>query len=203
MATDASRAKNGKNEETKQENGEESFKFPFRLTLDKRIDLAIAGVIVLLGVFLIIEARSIRTGLISDPITARGMPYLTGTFFVISGIALGVMRLITWSVIPGDLAPGEGHEDEEGHPSSWVRAFSIMLTAWISVVLMKSVGYLIATPLFMIVASWVMGMRDWKKLIGFPVLYTLVSWYIFSQPLQFVVPLGFLTPFFRSLGLTP
>jgi len=203
MPEEAKGAKDGPNDETKQGNEEESLEFPVRLTMDKRIELAIFGVIVLFGVFLIREASKIRAGLIPDPITAKGMPYLTGIFLIMSGITLGVMRLLTWSALPGNLVPGEGHEDEEGHPSSWIRVFTIVVTTWISVMLLKPLGYLLATPFFMIIAVWSMGVRDWKKLIGFPVLYTLVTWFIFSQPLQFVLPLGFLTPFFRSLGLTP
>jgi hypothetical protein len=203
MQKDANGARSITTEETKQENEKESFKIPFRLTLDKRIDLAIMGVIVLYGVFLIIEARKVRTGMIPDPIGSNGMGYLTGIFLIIGAIAAGIIRLMAWSVLPGNLVPGEGHEDEEGHPSSWVRVFSIVLVTWVSVWLLKSLGYLIATPLFMIIAVWLMGTRTMGKLIVFPVLYTLISWYIFSQPLQFVLPLGFLTPFFRSLGLAP
>jgi hypothetical protein len=203
MTEDANAAKSGTKEETKRENEEDSFKVPFRLTLDKRIDLAITGVIVLFGIFLLIETAKIGTGKVVDPIGARGLPNLTGIACIIGGIILGVMRLMTWSVLPGNLVPGEGHEDEEGHPTSWVRVFSIVLVTWLSVWFLKSLGYLAVTPLFMIIAIWLMGTREWKILILFPVVYTIVSWYLFSQPLQFVLPLGFLTPFFRLLGLTP
>jgi putative tricarboxylic transport membrane protein len=203
MTEDVNTTKSDTDEETKLESEEDSRNFAIRLTLDKRIDLAITVVIVLFGVFLIFEARDIRAGLIPDPITSRGMPYLTGIFCIIGGIILGVMRLMSWSVLPGNLVPGEGHEDEEGHSVSWVRTFSIVATTWISVWLLKSLGYLLATPFFMIVTVWLMGTRNWKKLILFPVLYTLATWFVFSQPLQFILPLGFLTPFFRSLGLTP
>jgi putative tricarboxylic transport membrane protein len=203
MAEDVNTAKSNTDEEKKLEGEEDSRKIEIRLTLDKRIELAILVVIVLFGVFLIIEARNIREGLIPDPITSRGMPYLTGAFCIIGGFILGVMRLKSWSDLPGNLVPGEGHEDEEGHPVSWVRTFSIVAVTWLSVWLLKSLGYLLATPFFMIAAVWLMGTRDWKRLILFPVLFTLVTWFVFSQPLQFILPLGFLTPFFRSLGLTP
>jgi hypothetical protein len=38
-------------------------------------------------------------------------------------------------------------------------------------------------------------------LIGFSVIYTVLTWLVFAQILQFAIPLGFLEPFFRSLGL--
>jgi hypothetical protein len=113
------------------------------------------------------------------------------------------MRIMSWSVLPGNFVLGEGHEDEEGYPTSWIRVFSIVTVTLMSVVLLDSLGYLISTPLFMIIAMWLMGTRNWAVLIGFPVGFTVVIWYLFSQPLQFVLPLGFLTSFFRSVGLTP
>ena len=203
MTEDVNPAMSDTDEETKLESGEDARKIPIRLTLDKRIDLAITVVIVLFGVFLIVEARDIQDGMIPDPITSRGMPFLAGFFCIIWGVILGVMRLKSWSDLPGNLVPGEGHEDEEGHPSSWVRVFTILAITWLSVWLLKSLGYLLVTFFFMVLVVWLMGKRDWKMLILFPVIYTLATWYIFSQTLQFILPLGFMTPFFRSLGLVP
>jgi len=194
---------NGVQKDTRLDDEESSPKISLRFTMDKRISLAFAVATVLFGAFLIVGARGYRSGIFPDPITARGMPYILGTFLIICGLFNVVTQILSWSRFPGNLVPGEGHEDEEGHPSSWVRAFSIVLAAWVSVWLLHSGGYLIATPLFLFFAFWVMGTRSWGLLIGFPVIYTLATWYIFSQPLQFAMPLGFLAPFFRSLGLTP
>jgi len=64
--------------------------------------------------------------------------------------------------------------------------------------LLRSLGYLIATPLFLFIAIWAMGTRTLGKLIIFPIVYTIVTWFIFSQPLKFNLPLGFLAhPFGR------
>jgi len=203
MTEDANTVKDGTNFEMEPKEEANSVKFPIRLTMDKRIELVIAGAIVLFGIFLIAGAVKFQKGVVPDPITSKGMPYLIGSFCIACGIALGALRLKSWSVLPGNMVPGEGHEDEERHPSSWVRVFSIVLTTWLSVVLLNSVGYLIVTPIFMIISIWLMGTRSWGKLVIFPIVYTLLTWYLFSQPLQFVLPLGFLAPFFRSHGLTP
>jgi hypothetical protein len=55
----------------------------------------------------------------------------------------------------------------------------------------------------MLVFLLVMGVRSWMQIIGFPTIFTLATWYIFSQVLQIILPLGPLAPFLRSLGLTP
>ena len=203
MPEDVNPAMSDRDKGMKLESGEDPRNIPIRLTLDKRIDLAITVVIVFFGVFLIVEARDIREGLIADPVTSRGMPYLAGFLCILWGVILGVMRIKSWSDLPGNLVPGEGHEDEEGYPSSWVRVFSIVGITWLSVWLLKSLGYLLITFFFMALVVWLMGKRSWKMLILFPLIYTLATWYIFSQLLKFMLPMGFMTPFFRSLGLVP
>jgi protein-S-isoprenylcysteine O-methyltransferase Ste14 len=203
MTDDTKTEKDGNNKDANREDKGKPSLQKLSITMDKRVELAVAAAVVLFGVLLIVDARGIEEGLLPDPIGSRGMPEITGIFLIIVGIILGVMRLATWSVLPGHLVPSEGHEDEEGHPASWVRAFSIILAAWLSVWLQRSLSYLIATPLFLFVALWFLGVRSWGKLIAFPIIFTLAVWCIFSQVLGFVIPLGFLTPFARSLGLTP
>jgi len=56
---------------------------------------------------------------------------------------------------------------------------------------------------FLLVFLLDMGVRSWKMLVAFPVIFTLLTWYVFSQPLKVILPLGPLTTFARSLGLTP
>ena len=118
MAKDAQTVKGDSNEElTRIEDEDASFE-NLSLTLDKRVDLALGVALFLVGVFILIESRHIRRGLIPDPFTAYGMPYITGTFLIIAGIIIAGMRLRSWSMLPGKLIPGEGHEDEKGHPAS-------------------------------------------------------------------------------------
>jgi len=201
MKESVNAAESGAKEDTRLDNKDSSSKIPIRLTMDKRIDLALAVVIVLVGVFIVVESRGIPEGYVKSAISSREMPLIAGVFLIICGIVLAAVRLINWSMLPGNLVPGEGHEDEEGHPSTWVRPFIIVLAAGLSVWLLDWAGYLIATPLLMFASFWFMGTRSWWKLIGFAVIYTILTWYVFSQILQFGIPLGFLEPFFRSLGL--
>ena len=203
MNEDVNTATDGSDKDIGQMSEEKISSPTVRLTMDKRIELAVSVVVILYGIFLIVEAMHIDEGMMPDPVTSRGMPLYTGIFILIGGIILTIVRLMTWSMMPGHFVLGEGHEDEEGYPASCLRAFSIVLAAWISLWLMKPMGYLIATPLFLFAGLWAMGKRSWWGLIGFPVIYTLLTWYIFSQPLQVILPLGFMTPYFRSLGLVP
>ena len=174
-----------------------------KLIMDKRIDLAIAIAGILIGVFILVETRNISAGSVVDPITSRGLPVAGGILFIILGAVLTLIRLLTWSRFPGNFIPMEGKEDDEGHPASWIRAWVVIVAAWLSTWLLKPLGFLLATPPFLLLFLLVMGVRSWGRLIGYPIIYTLVTWYIFSQPLRVILPLGPLTPLARSLGLTP
>ena len=203
MTEDAETEKSGKNENTSQEDKEKASPEKLGITMDKRIDLAVAIAIVLLGMSIVITARDIREGMIPDTITSRGMPNIGGILLIFFGIILTATRLLTWSALPSNLVPAEGKEDEEGHPASWIRAWAVILAAWLSVWLLKPLGFLLATPPFLLVFLLIMGVRSWGRLISYPIIYTLLTWYVFSQLLKVILPLGPLTRLGRSLGLTP
>jgi putative tricarboxylic transport membrane protein len=203
MTENAQTAKRGTNEEVGRSEKEEAFTEKLSITMDKRIEFALAVVAVLLGVFILVEARGIRAGLTPDPITSRGLPTITGTFLIIVGSILGVLRLVTWSALPGNFVPAEGPTDQEGQPASWVRTFGIATAGLLWMVLLKPLGYVIVTPLFLLAFLRLMGVRSWAQIIGFPIIYTVATWYLFSQLLLVILPLGILAEFARSLGLMP
>jgi hypothetical protein len=174
-----------------------------KLIMDKRIDLAIAIASILIGVFILVETRNIRAGFTDDPITSRGLPVAGGILFIILGAVLTLTRLLTWSRFPGNFIPMEGKEDDEGHPASWIRAWVVIVAAWLSTWAMQPLGYLFAMWFFLLIFLLDMGVRSLKMLVAFPVIFTLLTWYIFSQPLNVILPMGPLTTFARSLGLTP
>ena len=203
MAKDARTAKSGVVKDMGREDEEIAAPEKISITTDKRCDLAVAIAIILSGVFILVMARDIRLGTVSDPITSRGLPHLTGILLIVFGAILTGMRLLIWSGLPGNLVPQEGKEDEPGHPASWIRAWAVIVAMLLSVWLLKPLGYLLTVPLFMLAFLLIMKVRSWKMLIGFPTIFALSTWYAFSQVLKVILPMGPLTAFARSLGLTP
>jgi hypothetical protein len=136
-------------------------------------------------------------------VTARGLPYFTGSYLVIAGIVLAVRRITTWSQIPGRYAVSEGREDEAGYPASWVRSFSLAALVALWAYSLKYAGFLVATPVMMVAMLWLMEVRSRVKLIVFPLLFSFFSWLIFSQVLGVILPMEFLSPWARRWGLIP
>jgi hypothetical protein len=75
MVQDMQTVKRAKSEETiRTRKGEEKVSpAKLSLTTDKRIDLAIAVGVALVGLFILVGARNIGRGMIDDPLTSRGL----------------------------------------------------------------------------------------------------------------------------------
>jgi len=201
MSEDAKNSTNGTNESASPDDKEKASWEKLAITMDKRSDLAVSLSIVLMGVLLLIGARDIDIGLMPDQITSRGMPDITGLFLVIVGVVLAVRQLLHWSELPGHLVPEEGQEDEKGYPATWVRAFVIILLSVLWAWLLNPLGFLIVTPLYLFVSSWVMGERSWGSIIAFSVIFSVSIWVIFGPLLGIRFPLGPLSHLALSLGL--
>lgn len=171
--------------------------------MDKRIDLVLSLLWVAFGVMTVYIASGFRVGGFPDPVTARGLPYFTGSYLVIAGLVLAARRIMTWSQIPGRYAVSEGREDEPGYPSSWLRSFAIAALAALWAYSLRYVGFLLATPVLIFATLWLMEVRSPAKLILFPLVFAFLSWAIFSQVLGVILPMGFLSPWARSWGLIP
>jgi len=171
--------------------------------MDKRVDLVLSLLWVVFGIVTVYVATGFRVGGFPDPVTARGLPYVTGTYLVVAGIVLAVRRIMTSSQIPGRYAVSEGREDEPGYPASWRRSFALVALAALWAYSLKYAGFLVATPVMIFAMLWLMEVRSAAKLILFPLLFSFFSWLIFSQVLGVILPLGFLSPWARRWGLIP
>jgi len=139
--------------------------------------------------------------LMPDQITSRGMPNITGILLIIFGVILAIRQLLHWSELPGHLVPEEGQEDEKGYPATWVRAFGVILLSVLWAWVLKPLGFLIATPLYLFFSAWAMGERSWGSIIAFSVIFSASIWVIFGPVLGIRFPLGPLSHLALSLGL--
>jgi hypothetical protein len=164
--------------------------------VDRRVDVAIALAVVALGVAILVLTQRIADSPVPDPIGPRGVPTVLGTFFVIAGTLLAGRRLIRWRE-QGTLVPPEGTEDDPGVPpgSAW-RALSIWLAAFIYVVTLPYVGFVVGTPLFTAFMLWRLEMARGPLLkvpaiVAFPVIFTAACYLFFATFLGVRLPLGF------------
>jgi putative tricarboxylic transport membrane protein len=168
--------------------------------MDRRIDIAISAVFILFGVFVIFHARTIESGMFTDPIGPRAFFYACGLVFILGGAANIVQRYMSRAPYPGPMIPAEGVEDEPGYPSSFGRAALIALVSLFYILTFRRLGYLIGTPLYILAALWILEQRNWLFNIIVALIFTVTFYLIFAQLLGVWLPVGPFTEFFRRMG---
>jgi putative tricarboxylic transport membrane protein len=168
--------------------------------MDRRIDIAISVVAIAFGIFVILEARTIRAPMFVDPIGPRAFFYGCGVIFILGGLFNIWQRLQTWRLYPANMIPSEGVEDEAGYPASFTRAALLAALSLLYVLTLRPVGYLIGTPLFIIAGLWVLDQRNWLQNIIVGLGFTIIFYLIFAKGLGVWLPVGPFTPLFRDLG---
>ena len=158
--------------------------------MDKRVDVGISAFIAVLGAWLILKSRAIPHGSIHDPLEEGGLIAAIGGFFILAGITLAVRRLMQWGSDGNTVVPSEGVEDEPGISASAVRAFAVWgLTAGY-VYSLPRLGFVVSTPIYLMVGIALLGLRKWIKGAIFSVVLTGAIFYLFIKTLGVRLPPG-------------
>ncbi len=168
--------------------------------MDRRADLAFASVVALFGALLVFFTTQQNPGPQFDPLGKQGLPYAVGTFLLVVGLVLVGRRLRTWRAEPSNTVWDEGTEDEPGHPASVLRAAAVISLTIGYAVALPIAGFLIGTPVYLIIAFWVMRARRWWMLGIVPFVFTLGVFLTFNNLLSVPLPVGPLNDLLVSLG---
>ncbi len=168
--------------------------------MDRRIDMAVALGFVLAGLLVIWQATLIKQGVMRDPVGPRAAFYLCGGIMALGGLWIVLRNWLAMRAGAGLLANNEGTEDTPGHPARFVRAAALAALCLAYALLFNPLGYLIATPLFLLSALFLMGQRHWGWNLAVAALFTLIAYLVFAKVLGVRMPHGPLTDLFRQLG---
>jgi hypothetical protein len=145
----------------------------------RRLEVVCAAVAVVGSGVLVLQARAIEVRSETGGIDPRWWPELLGT----AGLALGALLLVVALVRP----PFNRDDLEAATRQGWFRVAIAVALAVAFVLLWPVVGFLVATPVFLVAATYVFGGRGWKTLVLFPVLMTAGIYLLFHTLLK--VPL--------------
>lgn len=169
--------------------------------IDRRVDLAIGFVVIAFAIVVLVFSGHIRpTGPVVDPIGPRGFPYFIGTMLLLSGAANVYGQLRRWEQGGPTMVETDGEPDEPGVPASSLQALAVIAASFAYVLAMTRVGYLIATPVYVAAALWVMRLRSWRTLILTAAIYSIVTFLIFAVAMRVNLPLGPLGGLLRGTG---
>ena len=168
--------------------------------MDRRYDLAIALVVLAFGVFVFTVARTIPMGYTRDAVGPRAFFFGIGILFLAGGSFVAMRLLRSWKSQKNPMIPSDGKEDDDGYSASALRAALVMGTFIGYAAVLKPLGYLLATPVFIIGALVVLGERKWWQMIVIAVSFTVVFYVAFAQLLNVRIPVGPFAPLFLRLG---
>lgn len=170
--------------------------------MNRRIDLIIGLLVIVVGMAVLLIAKDIRpTGPVVDPIGPRAFPYMIGIFFLIGGSRIVYIRLRNRHRESGPIVATDGEADEPDVPASALQAFTVMGASLLYAFVLNTIGYVLATPAFVIVGLRAMKMRSWPAMVLAAFIYTAVTYVVFAYCMRVALPLGPLTDPFRSFGL--
>jgi putative tricarboxylic transport membrane protein len=161
-----------------------------------RREIAIAVFLAVFGGAVIALSGKIESGVYTDPLGPRVFPYALGVGIMLCGLLLGVGAFFRWQPErAGLLSDAGGAEEGERGPFSPTRLLAVVVATAIYVAAFEPVGYLIATPLYVVAILFIHGGAPWRTLIVAPAVITIVLYLTFRFALRIPVPRGVLESF--------
>lgn len=153
------------------------------------------------GLLVLWETSQIRAGVYRDSIGSKAFPYAMGILITSLSAILCIRRLKAMNSKISYCIPHEGTPDESGVPASAWRAFSIMGVTGVYIAALIPMGYLLATPLFVVGSLYVMKEQRLIRISIIAIIWTIVTYIVFAQFLFVRLPLGPLESIFMTIGL--
>jgi len=140
-----------------------------------------------------------------DPVGPRGFAYVVGAILTILGVILLATTIYRQRESGGIGARTERDPEEAGddmrYPASSLRAFAMMGLTLFFALSIDLLGYIVASGVLIFFALLVMGIRAWRTLVLFPVLYALSTYLLFHSLLGVRLPAGGIERLLATLGL--
>jgi len=161
------------------------------------VDLVIAAITGVFAIFFLIQTAQIPESNLAASVGPTFWPNLLLGLMLALAVVLAVQTLLNGKKVTAG-AGQESREEAKGadYPQNlWITLLLLVAYSY----LMNIIGFVVATPLFLGITSWLMGMKRLKLLIPVTLLLSLGLIYLF--PITLYVPLPRGIGFFRTISL--
>ncbi|RZL77198.1 MAG: tripartite tricarboxylate transporter TctB family protein [Rhodococcus sp. (in: high G+C Gram-positive bacteria)] len=157
----------------------------------KRRDLAqfvVCTVMVVIGVFLIVDALSLSDGFAKvDPVGPRLFPLVIGAGLLVFAVALGI------AILRGSTGEADGGEDVDLDSSGDWRTVGLLVALFVATIaLIDFLGWAIVGTFLFAGAATILGSRHWVRNIAIGAVLGFGSFYAFYVGLGIPLPAGIL-----------
>jgi putative tricarboxylic transport membrane protein len=150
-------------------------------------ELALSILLLVLGVYVVVDATTIAIPGSSNTVGPRFFPYLVGVATAVVGTLLGIR------VLRGDQGPGEEGEDIDPNAATSWRAVGIITLAFLAhALLINVVGWPLAVTAMFGAVAWALGARGVVRPLLAGGITSVVIWLVFVKALGVVLPGGIL-----------
>jgi putative tricarboxylic transport membrane protein len=148
-------------------------------------EVALTGLLLVIGVYLIIDAGRITVPGSANTVGPRFFPYLVGGTTVVVAVLLGLR------ILRGDQGPEEGGEDIDPNVRTSWRAVGIITVAFLAhALLINLVGWPLAVTSMFGVVAWALGARGIIRPLLAGGITSIIIWLVFVKALGVVLPGG-------------
>lgn len=165
-----------------------------------RREMGVAIFLMAFGGLVIALARQIGPGISTDPLGPRAFPTALGAGIALCGLLLAAATLL-FRGRGGPAVPLTGADPEEDAgvevgPFSPARLVGAVVATAAYLAIFEPLGYLIATPIYVVAIMLIQGGAGRRVLLIAPILVTAALYATFRFGLLIPVPLGVLERFF-------
>lgn len=148
-------------------------------------ELAFAGLLLALGIFVLIETAAIPIPVAASNVGPRFMPYFAG------GLLTAAAAWTIVDILRGkSVAPEESELADPSQKFSWRRVGLLVASVVAFGVLLDPLGYLIAMPIAMFGLLLTFGARRWWVMVVVSIVLPVLVFLLFTEVLGIYLPLG-------------
>lgn len=146
-----------------------------------------AGLLLVIGLYLILDAGRITVPGSSNTVGPRFFPYLVGGATVVVAVLLAI------GILRGDEGPEDAGEDIDPTARTSWRAVGIIAVAFLAhALLINVVGWPLAVTAMFGVVAWTLGARGIVRPLLAGAITSVVIWLVFVKALGVLLPGGIL-----------
>ncbi len=150
-------------------------------------ELVLSILLLLLGLYLVIDAANITIPGSSNTVGPRFFPYVVG------GATMLVGGLLAFRIFRGDQGPEEEGEDIDPNATTSWRAVGIIVVAFLAhALLINVIGWPLSVTMMFGVVAWALGARGIVRPLLAGAITSVIIWLIFVKALGVVLPGGIL-----------
>ncbi|MGY1739380.1 MULTISPECIES: tripartite tricarboxylate transporter TctB family protein [unclassified Blastococcus] len=148
-------------------------------------ELALTALLLVLGLYLVLDAANIAIPGSSNTIGPRFFPYLIGGMVIATALALG------FRVWRGDRGPADESEDVDPTAGTDWRAVAVVAVAFLAhTLLINVIGWPLAVTLMFAAVAWALGARGVVRPLLTGGITAVVIWIVFVKALDVALPGG-------------